>query len=119
MYTDLFQSQASGAERPSRYRTDFEELEHVGRGGFGAVVKVRNKLDQRIYAIKTIKLDPSKPAYSRKVIREVTNLSKLNHPHVVRYGIIGIDRNECIMYQCHDKYNHVLNCCLQVLPGMD
>lgn len=36
----------------SRYRTDFEELEFIDKGAFGSVVKARNKLDQRIYAIK-------------------------------------------------------------------
>lgn len=32
---------------PSRYRQDFEELEIIGRGGFGIVVKARNRLDGR------------------------------------------------------------------------
>jgi serine/threonine protein kinase len=36
----------------SRYRNDFEELEDLGAGGFGAVVKARNRLDTKIYAIK-------------------------------------------------------------------
>ena len=41
----------------SRYQTDFEELEVLGRGGFGVVVKAMNKLDGRYYAIKKIKID--------------------------------------------------------------
>eukprot|EP00042_Codosiga_hollandica_P050229 m.596051 g.596051 ORF g.596051 m.596051 type:complete len:1703 (-) comp58044_c0_seq4:40-5148(-) len=80
----LSSSVDSSSDRPSRYKTDFEELEQVGRGGFGFVMKVRNRLDQRVYAIKTTKVDSKKPSF-QKILREVALLSRLNHPHVVRY----------------------------------
>jgi hypothetical protein len=44
----------------SRFKNDFEELEEIGSGGFGVVVKVRNKLDSRTYAVKKIILNPKK-----------------------------------------------------------
>jgi translation initiation factor 2-alpha kinase 4 len=69
----------------SRYKTDFEELEFLGKGGFGEVVKVRNRLDGRLYAIKKIKLKPNKGSLNTKVLREVMTLSRLNHEYVVRY----------------------------------
>ena len=40
-------SSRSSASIPSRYRQDFEEVEIIGRGGFGIVVKARNRLDGR------------------------------------------------------------------------
>lgn len=40
----------------SRYRTDFEEVEFLGKGGFGEVVKARNRLDGRSYAISKVEL---------------------------------------------------------------
>ena len=67
----------------SRYRTDFEEVEFLGKGGFGEVVKARNKLDGRSYAIKKVKLRPDDN--EQKVYREVNNLSKVSHQHIVRY----------------------------------
>ncbi|KAK8850742.1 hypothetical protein IAR55_004662 [Kwoniella newhampshirensis] len=67
----------------SRYRTDFEEVEFLGKGGFGEVVKARNKLDGRSYAIKKVKLRPEDN--EQKVYREVNNLSRVNHQHIVRY----------------------------------
>lgn len=68
------------ASSRSRYAADFEELSYLGRGGFGTVVKARNKLDGRIYAIKKIKR-----FREEKVLREVSGLARLNSPHIVRY----------------------------------
>ncbi|KAJ1992288.1 eukaryotic translation initiation factor 2-alpha kinase [Dimargaris cristalligena] len=69
----------------SRYRSDFEEIEFLGKGGYGEVVKARNKLDDRFYAVKKIKLDPRDVETNRKILREVTTLSRLHHEYVVRY----------------------------------
>lgn len=76
----------------SRYRIDFIELGILGRGGGGEVVKVRNRLDRRIYAIKKIILESErghKAKYAalqnRKLRREVTTISRMIHTHVVRY----------------------------------
>jgi translation initiation factor 2-alpha kinase 4 len=70
---------------PSRYRIDFEELEVLGKGGFGQVVKARNRLDDNLYAIKKIRFGRTDPVFIEKLKREVMTLSRLNHPHVVRY----------------------------------
>lgn len=69
----------------SRYKTDFEEIEFLGKGGFGEVVKARNKLDGRLYAVKRIRLDPRDTEDLRKILREVQTLSSLHHQYVVRY----------------------------------
>ncbi|KAJ1869235.1 eukaryotic translation initiation factor 2-alpha kinase [Coemansia sp. RSA 990] len=69
----------------SRYHTDFEEIEFLGKGGFGSVVKARNRIDGRFYAIKKIKLNARETEGNRKIYREVTTLSRLHHQNVVRY----------------------------------
>eukprot|EP00026_Physarum_polycephalum_P000981 Phypoly_transcript_00982.p1 GENE.Phypoly_transcript_00982~~Phypoly_transcript_00982.p1 ORF type:complete len:1261 (+),score=184.22 Phypoly_transcript_00982:51-3785(+) len=74
----------------SRYRSDFEELQPLGRGGFGQVVKAKNKLDGRFYAIKKIKLGSNK-SQNQRILREVTTLSRLHHPYIVRYYQAWID----------------------------
>ena len=74
---------SSNAFEPmSRYATDFTEVGRLGKGGFGEVVKARNKLDGGIYAIKKIK---QAPELLDQVISEVMVLNRLNHPYVVRY----------------------------------
>ncbi|KAL0270012.1 UNVERIFIED_CONTAM: hypothetical protein PYX00_007559 [Menopon gallinae] len=72
-------------EMNSRFPKDFTVLDTVGKGSFGTVWKVRNKLDRQIYAIKKIKLDKNSTDFDRKIIREVKLLSKLKHENVVRY----------------------------------
>ncbi|CAB1109132.1 unnamed protein product [Ectocarpus sp. CCAP 1310/34] len=77
----------SGAvkERSSWYRSQFKELENLGKGGFGTVVKVRNRVDRRLYAVKKVGLDPFDKETNRKIRREVTTISTLVHKNIVRY----------------------------------
>ena len=67
----------------SRYAKDFAEDGRLGRGGFGEVFRARNKVDGQPYAIKKVKAR-SKAALD-PVLSEVTVLSRLNHPNVVRF----------------------------------
>ncbi|KAJ3178871.1 hypothetical protein HDU85_005067 [Gaertneriomyces sp. JEL0708] len=69
----------------SRYHQDFIELEFIGRGGFGEVVKARHRVDGREYAIKKIRWDVKEGEGSKRIMREVTTLSRLHHQYVVRY----------------------------------
>uniref|UniRef100_A0A7N5JVK7 Eukaryotic translation initiation factor 2-alpha kinase 3 n=1 Tax=Ailuropoda melanoleuca TaxID=9646 RepID=A0A7N5JVK7_AILME len=68
----------------SRYLTDFEPVQCMGRGGFGVVFEARNKVDDCNYAIKRIRL-PNRELAREKVMREVKALAKLDHPGIVRY----------------------------------
>ncbi|VTJ81941.1 Hypothetical predicted protein [Marmota monax] len=68
----------------SRYLTDFEPVQCLGRGGFGVVFEARNKVDDCDYAIKRIRL-PNRELAREKVMREVKALAKLEHPGIVRY----------------------------------
>eukprot|EP00033_Pygsuia_biforma_P004368 GCRY01004787.1.p1 GENE.GCRY01004787.1~~GCRY01004787.1.p1 ORF type:complete len:973 (-),score=205.38 GCRY01004787.1:29-2947(-) len=69
----------------SRYRMEFEELDEIGKGAFGTVLKAQNRLDSRIYAIKRIRIDTKDTTSMEKLLREVFTLSRLHHQHVVRY----------------------------------
>ncbi|XP_039757544.1 eIF-2-alpha kinase GCN2 isoform X1 [Pararge aegeria] len=69
----------------SRLNVEFEVLNWIGKGAFGDVVKVKNKLDGGFYAIKHIKLNPKSVELNKKITREVKLLSRLYHENVVRY----------------------------------
>ncbi|EKM52933.1 uncharacterized protein PHACADRAFT_259100 [Phanerochaete carnosa HHB-10118-sp] len=76
----------------SRWKEDWEELELLGRGAFGSVVKARNKMDSRIYAVKKIRLRTNQN--DQKIFREVDTLSRLNHRYIVRYYTTWIETSD-------------------------
>lgn len=89
---DDFEGGDDYAQSASRYHSDFVELGILGRGGGGEVVKVRNRLDKRIYAVKKILLESERGPHAgaatvqnRKLRREVTTISQLTHKNIVRY----------------------------------
>lgn len=43
-------------QEPSRYMTEFIEVDFIAKGGFGCVFKAQHKLDGIIYAVKKILL---------------------------------------------------------------
>jgi eukaryotic translation initiation factor 2-alpha kinase 4 len=73
----------------SRYKTDFIEMKKLGKGGYGTVYMVYNKLDECIYAIKKINI--KKLSDESHYLEEVKFLSKLSHPHIVRYYATWIE----------------------------
>ncbi|CUM64213.1 uncharacterized protein PRCAT00001807001 [Priceomyces carsonii] len=78
----LTQEFNSNNKRIGRYERDFEEIGRLGKGGFGEVVKARNRMEGTFYAIKKIrhrayKLD--------SLLSEVLSLARLNHQYIVRY----------------------------------
>ncbi|XP_064316192.1 eIF-2-alpha kinase GCN2 isoform X3 [Phalacrocorax carbo] len=77
----------------SRYYNEFEELKLLGKGAFGAVIKVRNKLDGCYYAVKRIRINPASKQF-RRIKGEVTLLSRLNHENIVRYYNAWIEKHE-------------------------
>uniref|UniRef100_A0AAX7U0Y1 Eukaryotic translation initiation factor 2-alpha kinase 1 n=1 Tax=Astatotilapia calliptera TaxID=8154 RepID=A0AAX7U0Y1_ASTCA len=75
----LFQAQTS------RYLSEFEEICRLGKGSYGNVFKVMNKLDGQYYAMKKILIKKVSKEDCMKVLREVKMLSSLQHVNVVGY----------------------------------
>ncbi|KAH8489986.1 hypothetical protein H0E87_022487 [Populus deltoides] len=65
-----------------RYKEDFEEIQCLGHGTYGRVMKCKHKLDRIEYAVKKIKIGYN----DREVIlREASTHAKMHHKNIVRY----------------------------------
>lgn len=101
-FDDDYQFQKpSDGKTSSRYINDFIELSFLGQGGQGTVVKVRNRLDRRIYAIKKVLLESERgrnKEFARlenmKLRREVTHISRMTHKNIVRYYQAWVEGGE-------------------------
>uniref|UniRef100_A0A8C5Z2A0 Eukaryotic translation initiation factor 2-alpha kinase 1 n=1 Tax=Marmota marmota marmota TaxID=9994 RepID=A0A8C5Z2A0_MARMA len=83
----------------SRYLNEFEEIAILGKGGYGRVYKVRNKLDGQHYAIKKILIKGATKTDCMKVLREVKVLAGLQHPNIVGYHTAWIEHVHVVQPQ--------------------
>lgn len=83
IWNDNSTNTVSGNQKDmGRYERDFEEVGKLGKGGFGEVVKARNRIEGTFYAIKKIKHRVNK---LDSLLSEVLSLARLNHQYIVRY----------------------------------
>ncbi|KYR00316.1 putative protein serine/threonine kinase [Tieghemostelium lacteum] len=92
----------------SRYEEDFCEVEKVGKGGYGSVYKVQNKLDGLYYALKKIPFKNTTQVFLDKVLREVKTLASLNHRNIVRYHSAWLETDN-VPYSISRDGNGYLN----------
>ncbi|KAK3590063.1 hypothetical protein CHS0354_041095 [Potamilus streckersoni] len=78
------QNSNENKEYVSRYLSDFEHIQVLGKGGFGIVYEAKNKVDDCLYAVKRIEISHSETS-KEKVMREVKALAKLDHMGIVRF----------------------------------
>lgn len=77
-------------EEVARLFPELEILQLIGRGGMGAVYKVRQKNLDRIVALKVFLYRPHDSEFAARFQREARALAKLNHPNIVTVHDFGI-----------------------------
>lgn len=78
---------------------DYEVIEQIGRGAFGATFFVLHKTEQKKYVLKKIRLAKQTEKFKRTARQEMDLISKLKHPYVIEYKDSWIDEecNACIV----------------------
>ena len=66
-------------------KNKYEEIKELGKGGFGRVIKVLNKLDNKYYALKEILIREETENDIKNYQKEADFLSKFNCENIVKY----------------------------------
>ena len=75
-------------KKKTRLDTDFENLEKIGEGGYGLVLKGTHRIDKFIYAIKIINISDFKNnAEIDEIVNEANKMSLIKDKYIVNYNI--------------------------------
>ena len=84
----------------------FEILSKLGDGSYSVVYKVRRKIDDKIYALKKVKLQNLSDKEKENSLNEVRILASVRSTFVISYKEAFIDENDkslCIIMEYADK----------------
>lgn len=76
----------------SRWASEWEPIEKLGKGGFGTVFKARHRVDGYLYAVKELKCRSMRD--TEDIWGEVRMLAQLNHPAIVRYFLAWSEEDQ-------------------------
>lgn len=83
----------------SRFKCNFEIVQHLGKGGYGVVFEVKHKRDGRKYAIKRINLTKQ----PRDLMERETKFKDYQHPNIVEYFDSWIEQPPANWQENEDK----------------
>lgn len=68
-----------------QYKSEYEEIQCIGRGNFGSAFLVQNKAENKKYVAKKVMLSGLKQKEKEGAMLEVNLLKNLQHPNIVTY----------------------------------
>lgn len=71
----------------------YEQMETIGQGAYGKVIKALDKQNKRIVAIKQLRTQSTEEGIPQTTLREITFLKDLDHPNIVKLLNVVIDIN--------------------------
>ena len=72
---------------------DFMVEKIIGKGSFGSVYLVKRKIDQKLYALKSVLLEKLNKKEQENSVNEVRLLASVYHPNVISYKEAFFDDN--------------------------
>ncbi|EYU39885.1 hypothetical protein ABFS82_10G167400 [Erythranthe guttata] len=75
---------------------DYEVIQQIGRGSFGAAFLVLHKSENNKYVLKKIRLSKETENFKNKECHEMSLIPKLRHPYIVEYKDVWVDKGNCI-----------------------
>lgn len=73
------------------YLFDFQY--QIGKGAFSHVFRVKDRVNNYIFALKQIEYESFNKDKKERIINEINIIQKLKHPNIVKYYKRYIDKN--------------------------
>ena len=77
---------------------DFKILEKLGVGSYSSVYKVERLEDEKVYALKKIKIMNLKPKEKHNSLNEVRILASIDNPNIISYKEAFIDEESVTLW---------------------
>lgn len=82
----------------------YQKLEKIGEGTYGVVYKAKDRVSKTIIALKRIRLEAEDEGIPSTAIREISLLTELRHPNIVRlYDVVHTERKLTLVFEYLDQ----------------